>query len=145
MRQTTELPFSPAFDFVWLRECTLNGQPVKAGDPVDKTQIDERRLRVLFQTRRIAPAGFAGPAPAYLENGRGKADALARELAAEEKGEGGDGDTGASVPAETVDADAPQPPAAPEPAAAKTVERRAPAGGKSGKSRTGAKRSKRAA
>lgn len=127
----TELPFSPLFDFVWTREVTLNGETVPAGAPVDKTQIDERRLRVLFQTRKIRPAGFEdGVKPGFLELGKGKADQLAAELAIEEgssetEGEGDDPD--ASVQAEEGGADAEKPAPAAEKASAKKVDKSKPA------------------
>lgn len=102
MRDHAELPFSPAFDFVWLRPCTLNGVAVEAGDAVDKNQLDERRLRVLFQTRRIAPAGFGdGVKPAYIENGRGVAAKLAAQRLEEGEGDEADAVGPASAPRRT--------------------------------------------
>lgn len=65
------LPFSPHYDFAAARVVTINGVNHVPGDPVDKTGLDVRRLRQMYENRiitPIAPASLAGlvtePAPA---------------------------------------------------------------------------------
>lgn len=78
------LPFSPAGVFVWNRTLTHHGEIKRPGDPVNNSAFTPVRLRQLFERRMIIPAPFDGPAPAYLDNGRGEADRVAAQLAKEE-------------------------------------------------------------
>ncbi|MCL4715469.1 MAG: hypothetical protein KJZ75_11210 [Hyphomonadaceae bacterium] len=119
MIRSAFLPFSPQYDFVAYRPgLKIDGVEYEVGQMIDKSKISERRLMQLYTMRSIVPAGFAdSPKPAYLENGRGKADQLRKEIEREE----GEGKDAASVPTAKSGADAKKPAAAASPAAAKTV------------------------
>lgn len=79
------LPFAEESEFVWTRPGVSNGVPVETGSPVDKSIFTPTRLRQLYEARRIQPAPFgAAKPPGFLNNGKGKADKLAAEIAAEE-------------------------------------------------------------
>lgn len=86
MSRTARLMFTPNADYVWAQDGRFNGEPIQAGDPVDASLIAPRRMEALYDLKKIKPApGFGdAPPPRYLNNGLGKADQLARELAAEE-------------------------------------------------------------
>lgn len=114
------LPFSPAGEFVWNRAVIRDGVQVKVGDPVDKRAFTPLRLRQLYESRMIAPSPFEAAPPAFLNNGIGKADQLAAELAKEEASDG----EAARVPAAPRRADAAKPAAAAQPAPAKGVARK---------------------
>lgn len=55
MARRFPLPFSPLYDFVATRSFTLNGVELKAGDPVDKSGLSNRRLEQLYTQRQIKP------------------------------------------------------------------------------------------
>lgn len=118
------LPFSPAGEFVWNRSVIRDGVQVKVGDPVDKRAFTPLRLRQLYESRMIAPSPFEAPPPAFLNNGIGKADQLAAELAKEEARDGEAAREVARVPAAPRRADAAKPAAAAQPAPAKGVARK---------------------
>lgn len=83
-------PYSPHYDFIAMRPMTIGGADLQRGDKIPKSEFSEQRLRQMFDARMIAPAGFAEfPQPAYLNNGKGKADKLRAEIEREE-GEGAD-------------------------------------------------------
>lgn len=48
--------FRPEDDFVALRPISLSTGNLKRGDPVDKTKLTPRLLRILFERRHIAVA-----------------------------------------------------------------------------------------
>ncbi len=128
------LPFSPHYDFVAYRPgLKIGGVEYEVGQMIDKSKIDERRLMQLYTMRSIVPAGFAdSPKPAYLENGRGKADQLRKEIEREEKSQAdnakGKGHAAPARPAKKVVRPAKKPAAAPKsPAAKKTSRQPAPA------------------
>lgn len=89
-RYVHQIPFAAEGAFVWNRATVHDGKPVKQGDPVNNAAFTSVRLRQMYDARMIVPAPAFGhaPPPAYLENGRGKADKLAREIAAEESTQG---------------------------------------------------------
>ena len=55
MARRFPLPFSPLYDFVATRSFTLNGVELKAGDPIDKSGLSNRRLEQLYTQRQIKP------------------------------------------------------------------------------------------
>jgi hypothetical protein len=82
------LPFTPYYDFVVERPMIIHGVALDRGDRVPKDKLNERRLRQLYEQRKIKPAAFGEAAPpAFLGLGIGVADKLAAELAAEEGGD----------------------------------------------------------
>lgn len=97
-----QIPFAAQGAFVWNRSTVHNGSSVKPGDAVNTEAFSSIRLRQMYDARLIVPApGFAdSPKPAYLENGRGKADQLRAEIEREEssKTATGKGDEASSVP-----------------------------------------------
>lgn len=129
-RHYHQLPFSPAAEFVVERPMTIYGQALDRGDRLPKEKLGERRLRQLYEQRMIAPSPFEAPPPAFLNNGRGKADQLAAELAKEEAPailaylEGESDGEAARVPAAPRRADAAKSAAAAQPAPAKGVARK---------------------
>lgn len=85
MRRHYPLPFSPYADFVATRQLTLLGVAYEAGDQISKEGLSERQLLKLYETRKIAPKAFAGPAPTFFDNAEAtKAAQLAEEAAARE-------------------------------------------------------------
>lgn len=128
-RYVHQIPFAAEGAFAWNRNTVHDGKPVRQGDPVNTAAFTATRLRQMYDARMIVPApGFANsPKPAYLENGRGKADALAREIAAETSTEKG------------VDAQRAQPRPAAKPAAPPraSAQKPAPAAGKTSAKRLG--------
>lgn len=48
--------FDAALDFVVAKNTlTVNGETLSIGEPFDKTRVTARRLRLLYDSRRIAP------------------------------------------------------------------------------------------
>lgn len=127
-RHVHQIPFAAEGAFAWNRNTVHNGQPVKAGDPVNTEAFTLVRLRQMYDARMIVPApGFAGRAPAYINNGVGKADKLRAEIEREEaeqssaKGESHAQPRSQAKPAAPRGANAKKFAAAAKPAAAKTV------------------------
>ncbi|NDC57824.1 MAG: hypothetical protein EBZ50_03140 [Alphaproteobacteria bacterium] len=60
----TFLPFSPDYAFAAAQVVTISGVTYQPGDAIPKGAISERRLRQLYELRRIAPH-----APDFLFNG----------------------------------------------------------------------------
>lgn len=84
-RHAYQMPFSPGGEFVWNRRLSHEGATTEIGQPLDKSKFTPVRLRQMYENRMIVPAPFGeAPPPKYLNNGIGKADQLAREIAAEE-------------------------------------------------------------
>ena len=114
------LPFSPGADFVWNRRVMHEGAETNVGERVNKDAFSELRLRQMYEMRMItfAPFGDAKP-PSFLNNGKGNADKLARELAKEEaasakaKGKGAHEPRSAPKPTPAKRADAKKPAPAP--------------------------------
>ena len=46
-------PFAPEFNFVVTRPVTVSGREYAAGDEFDKTNVDVRLLRLLYEQRRL--------------------------------------------------------------------------------------------
>lgn len=85
-----EAPFSPAFAYVASRPLTIDGVDYLPGDPIPEGVLQMRRLRQLYEQRKISPH-----APAFLANGAAIARKL-RKQAEAEAGEGAEeGDSGA--------------------------------------------------
>jgi hypothetical protein len=51
--------FNREDDFVAQRPMLVNGVPVRPGDLIDKTKFTTRRLRCLFEIRKIRPIELA--------------------------------------------------------------------------------------
>jgi hypothetical protein len=85
-------PFSPAFAFVAARTMRIDGVEFVPGDPIPDGVLSDRRLRQLYEQRKISPT-----LPAFLDNGASVARALtkraaleaAQSLADAQEGEGG--------------------------------------------------------
>jgi len=103
-----EAPFSPAFAYVASRPLTIDGVDYLPGDPIPEGVLQMKRLRQLYEQRKIS-----AHAPAFLANGaevlrklRAQAEAKAGEGAA-------DGDSGAldalDAASEGEGAESPQP------------------------------------
>jgi hypothetical protein len=75
-------PFSPDFAYVAARPLTIDGADFHPGDPIPDGALSDRRLRQLYEQRKISPH-----APAFLDNGASVAKALT-EQAMREAGEG---------------------------------------------------------
>lgn len=54
--------FDPRCEFVTLRELKVSGVTVPAGEPFDKTLVDLRRLKLLYEGRSLAYAEGSFPA-----------------------------------------------------------------------------------
>ena len=61
------LPFSPHYAFSATRALRINGVDYAPGDAIDVSAVGERRLRQLYETRKVTPHApdflFNGPAP----------------------------------------------------------------------------------
>jgi len=77
-----EAPFSPAFAYVASRPLTIDGVDYLPGDPIPEGVLKMRRLRQLYEQRKISPH-----APAFLSNGA----AIARKLREQAEAEAGEG------------------------------------------------------
>lgn len=65
-------PFDPRCEFTYSRSMQVGGGPVTAGGKVDKAALDPRRLRQMYDARRVqyAPGQRPGrPAPKPLSVG----------------------------------------------------------------------------
>lgn len=78
-----EAPFSPAFAYVASRPLTIDGVDYLPGDPIPEGVLQMRRLRQLYEQRKISPH-----APAFLANGA----EVARKLQKQAQAEAGEGD-----------------------------------------------------
>lgn len=67
------LPFSPHYDFVAARVVTINGQNLVPGDPVNKADLGERRLRQMYESRIITPVAPTELPVAPKKQGKKKA------------------------------------------------------------------------
>lgn len=66
---TRRLPFDPACDFVVLKDCRVAGVAFSAGDAFDKTLVDARRLRQMYEATRLITYA-EGQTPAMPPRGR---------------------------------------------------------------------------
>jgi len=71
MRASWRKTFDPSLDFIVRRRTTLGGRTLEPGEAVDKTVMNLRRLRQLYDQRVII---FAGDTPgAYIPPARSEA------------------------------------------------------------------------